>query len=203
MLGMIVDWFMLPFGYGFMRRALMVEALDPGFLRVQGARPAWIQGAFMTLVVLSLVTGFQALGTLMAVGLMILPATLARFWSRRLEGMAAVAAGSAMVGTLTFVLTRTLPGDMAYRIAAGRYGHDMVDTAAAEAVRAELALDQPALTAYFGWLWDLLQLDLGRSLVSGEPMIQGTALVMGLMFVALNTAVDLICHWLDPRRRET
>ena len=173
MLGMIVDWFMLPFGYGFMRRALMVEALDPGFLRVQGARPAWIQGAFMTLVVLSLVTGFQALGTLMAVGLMILPATLAHFWSRRLEGMAAVAAGSAMV-----------------------------DTAAAEAVRAELALDQPALTAYFGWLWDLLQLDLGRSLVSGEPMIQGTALVMGLMFVALNTAVDLICHWLDPRRRE-
>jgi peptide/nickel transport system permease protein len=76
-----------------------------------------------------------------------------------------------MVGTLTFVLTRTLPGDMAYRIAAGRYGHDMVDSAAAEAVRAELALDQPALSAYVGWLWDLLQFDLGRSLVSGEPVV--------------------------------
>ncbi|MCE8034879.1 ABC transporter permease [Billgrantia tianxiuensis] len=76
-----------------------------------------------------------------------------------------------MVGTLTFVLTRSLPGDMAYRIAAGRYGHDMVNTSAAEAVRAELALDQPALGAYFGWLWDLLQLDLGRSLVSGEPVM--------------------------------
>ena len=76
-----------------------------------------------------------------------------------------------MVGTLTFVLTRTLPGDMAYRIAAGRYGHDMVNTAAAEAVRAELALDQPALTAYFGWLWDLVQFDLGRSLVSGAPVV--------------------------------
>ncbi|MGR2740805.1 ABC transporter permease [Billgrantia sp. Q4P2] len=76
-----------------------------------------------------------------------------------------------MVGTLTFVLTRSLPGDMAYRIAAGRYGHDMVNTNAAEAVRAELALDQPALTAYFGWLWDLVQFDLGRSLVSGEPVM--------------------------------
>jgi peptide/nickel transport system permease protein len=76
-----------------------------------------------------------------------------------------------MVGTLTFVLTRTLPGDMAYRIAAGRYGHDMVNTAAAEAVRAELALDQPAFTAYFGWLWDLVQFDLGRSLVSGAPVV--------------------------------
>lgn len=77
-----------------------------------------------------------------------------------------------LVGTLTFILTRSLPGDMAYRIAAGRYGHDMVDGAAAEAVRAELALDQPAAGAYFSWLWDLLQLDLGRSLVSGAPVIQ-------------------------------
>ncbi|MBD3897851.1 metal ABC transporter permease [Halomonas sp. ML-15] len=85
-------------------RALMVEALDPGFLRVQGARPAWVQGAFMTLVVLSLVVGFQALGTLMAVGLMILPATLARFWSRRLEGMVVVAASSAMAASLLGLL---------------------------------------------------------------------------------------------------
>ncbi|APX95100.1 zinc ABC transporter permease [Halomonas sp. 1513] len=85
-------------------RALMVEALDPGFLRAQAARPAWIHGAFMTLVVLSLVIGFQALGTLMAVGLMILPATLARFWSRRLEGMVTVAAGSAMAASLLGLL---------------------------------------------------------------------------------------------------
>lgn len=76
-----------------------------------------------------------------------------------------------MVGTLTFMLTRTLPGDMAYRIASGRYGHDMVSTSAAEAVRAELALDQPALSAYVSWLWDLLRFDLGRSLVSGEPVV--------------------------------
>ena len=33
------------------------------------------------------------------------------------------------------------------------------------------------------------------------PMIQGTALVMGLLFVLLNTAVDMTCYLLDPRRR--
>ena len=33
------------------------------------------------------------------------------------------------------------------------------------------------------------------------PMIQGTALVMGLMFVSLNAVVDALCWWLDPRQR--
>ena len=33
------------------------------------------------------------------------------------------------------------------------------------------------------------------------PMVQGTALVMGLLFVAINAAVDAACAWLDPRLR--
>jgi ABC-type dipeptide/oligopeptide/nickel transport system permease component len=33
------------------------------------------------------------------------------------------------------------------------------------------------------------------------PMVQGTALVMGLLFVAINAAVDAVCAWLDPRLR--
>jgi peptide/nickel transport system permease protein len=32
------------------------------------------------------------------------------------------------------------------------------------------------------------------------PMVQGTALAMGLMFVLLNTCVDLANHLIDPRR---
>jgi peptide/nickel transport system permease protein len=31
------------------------------------------------------------------------------------------------------------------------------------------------------------------------PMIQGTALTLGLIFVFINTLIDLVCHWLDPR----
>ncbi|MFG1490527.1 ABC transporter permease, partial [Oceanospirillum sp. HFRX-1_2] len=58
---------------------------------------------------------------------------------RRLLQLLAVSWG---VGTLTFILMRALPGDMAYRIAAARYGMDAVDSKAAESVRAELGLDQ-------------------------------------------------------------
>lgn len=72
------------------------------------------------------------------------------------------------VGTLSFILTKSLPGDMAYRIAASRYGYDQTDTAAATMVRAELGLDQPWWQSYLNWLIDLVQFDLGRSLVSGE-----------------------------------
>lgn len=76
------------------------------------------------------------------------------------------------VGTLTFILTRQLSGDMAYRIAASRYGYDQTDSAAAEAVRAELGLELPWWESYFSWLGDLVSFNLGKSLVSGEPVWQ-------------------------------
>lgn len=76
------------------------------------------------------------------------------------------------VGTLTFVLMRLLPGDFAYRIAAGRYGYDYVTEAAAAAVRAELGLDRPAIVQYLDWLLNLVQFNLGNSLVSGNPVTE-------------------------------
>lgn len=83
------------------------------------------------------------------------------------------------VGTLTFILMRSLPGDMAYRIAASRYGQDNVDSQAAALVREELQLDQGALTAYWHWLTDLLQFKLGDSLVSGLPVIDTVQHMLG------------------------
>lgn len=59
-------------------RALIVECLDPLFLRGQGVRSSLVHGLFLGMVVLNLTAGFQTLGTLMAVGLMMLPATAAR-----------------------------------------------------------------------------------------------------------------------------
>ncbi|MBB4955218.1 peptide/nickel transport system permease protein [Agrobacterium vitis] len=76
-----------------------------------------------------------------------------------------------LVGLLTFVMTRSLPGDLAYRIAAGRYGFDVVDSAAAAKVAAELDLHQSALTALGQWMLDLVRFDLGTSLVTGAPVI--------------------------------
>nr|WP_243431850.1 ABC transporter permease [Aliamphritea spongicola] len=75
------------------------------------------------------------------------------------------------VSTLTFLLMRSLPGDMAYRIAAGRYGMDAVDTTSADLVRAELGLDQGPFQAYLQWFADLLTGNLGNSLVSGMPVV--------------------------------
>ncbi|SHF26700.1 peptide/nickel transport system permease protein [Marinomonas polaris DSM 16579] len=83
------------------------------------------------------------------------------------------------VGTLTFILMRSLPGDMAYRIAASRYGQDNVDSHAAALVREELKLDQGALTAYWHWLTDLLQFKLGDSLVSGLPVTDALEHMLG------------------------
>lgn len=71
------------------------------------------------------------------------------------------------VGTLTFILMRSLPGDMAYRIASSRYGYDQVTASSAESVRAELGLDLPWYQQYGAWFLDLIQFDLGKSLVSG------------------------------------
>src|SRR5690554_7857873 len=80
-------------------RALVVECLDPLFLRGQGMHAGLVHGVFLGLVVLNLTAGFQTLGTLMAVGLMMLPATTARFWSKRLEGLIGVAVAIAMVAS--------------------------------------------------------------------------------------------------------
>lgn len=74
------------------------------------------------------------------------------------------------VGTLSFFMVRALPGDLAFRVAAGRYGSDGVTIAASEAVRAELGLDQPALQALAAWWGRLLHFDLGRSFINGKPV---------------------------------
>jgi zinc/manganese transport system permease protein len=73
-------------------RPLVLECFDPGFLRTASRLGSAMHFGFLVLVVLNLVAGFQALGTLMAVGLMMLPATAARFWAREVWSLAAVSA---------------------------------------------------------------------------------------------------------------
>ena len=85
-------------------RPLVVECFDPGFLRAVGGHGGLVHTLFLALVVFNLVAGFQALGTLMAVGLMMLPAAAARFWVRELWSLSAasgaLALGSGFVGLL-------------------------------------------------------------------------------------------------------
>ena len=81
-------------------RPLVLECVDPGFLRSvsRAGGPAHI--AFLALVVMNLVGGFHALGTLLAVGIMMLPAVIARFWARDVTAMILIAVASAAVSGL-------------------------------------------------------------------------------------------------------
>jgi zinc/manganese transport system permease protein len=85
-------------------RPLVAECYDPGFLRVAGGHGPIYHIVFLILVVINLVAGFQALGTLMAVGLMMLPAAAARLWSSQVAALAATASaigfGSGILGLL-------------------------------------------------------------------------------------------------------
>jgi len=80
-------------GLAIIWRPLIVECFDPVFLRSVGGRGALVHQLFMMMVVLTLVSAFQALGTLMAVGLLMLPATAARFWCAGVVARALLAAG--------------------------------------------------------------------------------------------------------------
>jgi zinc/manganese transport system permease protein len=62
-------------------RPLVLECVDPTFLRSVSRAGTPTHLIFVGLVVLNLVGGFHALGTLLAVGLMMLPAAASRFWS--------------------------------------------------------------------------------------------------------------------------
>ncbi|BAL93930.1 metal ABC transporter permease protein ZnuB [Rubrivivax gelatinosus IL144] len=85
-------------------RPLVLESCDPGFLRSVGGPGATVHALLLVLLVANLVSAFQALGTLMAVGLMMLPAAAARFWAAGLAAMcsvaAAIGAASGAIGLL-------------------------------------------------------------------------------------------------------
>ena len=61
-------------------RPLIAVTFDPLFFESQSSKASLYQQWFMFLLVLNLLAAFKSLGTLMAVGLMILPATAARYW---------------------------------------------------------------------------------------------------------------------------
>ena len=103
-------------------RPLVVECFDPGFLSSVGGRGGWFHQLFLVLVVANLVAGFQALGTLMAVGLLMLPAIAARFWANdlaRLSGIAAGIAAASGYGGLLLSYHAALPSGPAIVLVAG------------------------------------------------------------------------------------
>lgn len=92
------------FALAVMLRPLVLECVDPGFLRAVSLLSPVTHYGFLILVVLNLVAGFHALGTLMAVGIMILPAAAARLWTRSLGRLLASAVAQAFGGAVAGLL---------------------------------------------------------------------------------------------------
>jgi len=96
-------------------RPLIMSTCDPVFFESQVKRPWIVEQGFMFLLVLNLLAAFKTLGTLMAVGLMILPATAARYWSGTITAQLGLgflfSLLSCWVGlTLSYVLPETPSG---------------------------------------------------------------------------------------------
>jgi len=103
-------------------RLLVLECADPQFLRSVSKLSALTHFTFLALVVMNLVAGFHALGTLMAVGIMILPAAAARFWSANVGGLMLGAVAVAMLSSLIGLLLSfhySLPSGPAIILVAG------------------------------------------------------------------------------------
>ena len=111
-------------------RPLVLECADPQFLRSVSGLSATTHFTFLALVVISLVGSFQALGTLMAVGIMILPAAASRFWATSIGGLVVAAVVVAMLSSLTGLLLSyyfSLPSGPAIILLAGiAYGISLV-----------------------------------------------------------------------------
>ncbi|MBH89691.1 MAG: zinc ABC transporter permease [Magnetovibrio sp.] len=103
-------------------RPLVLECVDPLFLRSVSRMSTITHFTFLSLVVLNLVGGFHALGTLMAVGIMILPAAGARFWAVSLGGLITIAFVIATLSSLFGLLLSfnfSLPSGPAIILVAG------------------------------------------------------------------------------------
>ncbi|MCY4016194.1 MAG: metal ABC transporter permease [Gammaproteobacteria bacterium] len=105
-------------------RPLIVSTCDPVFFESQTRRPWLVEQGFMLLLVLNLLAAFKTLGTLMAVGLMILPATAARYWAGTITGQLALgfvfALLSCWIGlTLSYLLPETPSGPAIVLVAGG------------------------------------------------------------------------------------
>jgi len=102
-------------------RPLAVGAFDPAFLRAVGTRAPY-RMVFAALVVLTLVASFQAFGTLLAVGPLLLPAAAARCWGLGVAASMALATGFGLAASVAGLLASyhgNLPSGPAIVLAAG------------------------------------------------------------------------------------
>lgn len=80
-----------------------------------------------------------------------------------------------------FVVIRVIPGDPALVIAGIDASQSDID-----AIRAKLGTDEPMLSQYVNWIWDVIRFDFGDSMISGQPV---TRLVLERFPLTLSLAL--------------
>jgi zinc/manganese transport system permease protein len=103
-------------------RPLALDCVDPGFLRSVSRSGGAAHLTFLALLVLNLISAFHALGTLLGIGIIIIPATISRFWSRDITAMIAIAVASALFSGwagLLFAFHAGIPSGPAVTLVAG------------------------------------------------------------------------------------
>jgi peptide/nickel transport system permease protein len=91
-----------------------------------------------------------------------------------------------LVSVGVFFLIRLIPGDPALVLLG-----EGADAAALAGVRADLGLDRPVPVQFFAWLEHAVRGDLGRSIVSGEPVARLILQHFGLTAAVVLVAVTL------------
>jgi len=96
-----------------LRKEFALVCFDPGFARAQGWRVGFIDLLLMALLVMVAVIGMQAVGLLLMVAMLIIPAAAARFWTERVGRMvwlsAILGALGGGLGAMTSALAPRLP----------------------------------------------------------------------------------------------
>lgn len=103
-------------------RPLVVESFDPAFLYAIGGGGRIFRVIFLVAVVLNLVASFQAFGTLLAIGPMLLPAAAALCWTQKIWPTIALNIGFGMAADYTGLLLSyygNLPSGPAIVLAGG------------------------------------------------------------------------------------
>jgi peptide/nickel transport system permease protein len=101
-------------------------------------------------------------------------------WARLIAGRLLQAAGSVVaIAALCFLAAQALPGDAAAKVMIARFGEDFSNGALADQIRAEIGLDRPVLMRFLEWLGAFARLELGRSVITGQPVANEIAYHLG------------------------
>lgn len=103
-------------------RAFVHESLDPLYFRSVSPLGKYVHVLLLGLMVFNLVGGFQSLGTLLAVGIMMIPAITARFWCQSLGPICILAIAIGIIASFSGLILSfyfALPSGPSIIIAAG------------------------------------------------------------------------------------